>query len=154
MSFVKRFVMFLVLAILVGCVGAAHDSSFSTADRQVGLVDLGNGICQQTNSGLIWQIDKTPQYSNWQEAKKYAETLDLGGYADWRLPTRDELYMLHYISALQGAGNCKMKLAGNYWSGRVGREVGAGRWESYPLCGGNEFKYVKTEQGVVRAVRP
>jgi len=154
MFFGRRFVLFLMLTILAGCAGAGHDSSSPTAERDAPLRDLGNGICRQTNNGLMWQMDKSPRYSTWQEAKKYAETLNLGGYTDWRLPTKDELYMLHYISALPGDADCMMKLSCSFWSGNAGQEANAGRWESYPLCGGNEFKYVKAEQGFVRAVRP
>jgi len=150
----KDFMFFGVLLILAGCSGVGHDLSSTTADRRDHLVDLGNGICQQTNNGLMWQIDKSPQYSTWQEASRYAENLDLGGFTDWRLPTKDELYMLHYISELRGDTDCMMKLSGSYWSEPPGQQAISGRWESYPLCGGNEFKYVITDQGFVRAVRP
>jgi hypothetical protein len=154
MFYGKRFVLFLVLSILAGCAGAGHDLPSPSADRDVRLVDLGNGICQQANNGLMWQIDKSRQYSTWQDARRYAEMLDLGGFTDWRLPTRDELYMLQYISELQDDNTCMMKLSGSYWSINPGLEANAGRWESYPLCGGSEFKYVNTDKGFVRAVRP
>ena len=154
MFFSKRFVLFVVLSILDGCAGSGHDSPSPAAERRARFVDLGNGICQQTNNGLMWQVDKSQQYSTWQEARRYAEMLDLGGFTDWRLPTRDEIYMLHYTSELRGDTECMMKLAGSILSTALGQEANAGRWESYPLCGGNEYKYVKTDKGFVRAVRP
>jgi len=154
MTFGKRSAVFLALSMLAGCAGAGHDPASTMADRRDRLVDLGSGTCRQTNNGLIWQVDKSRQYSSWQEARRYAENLELGGCNDWRLPTKDELYMLHYISELQGDNDCKMKLSGNFWSFTAGQEATAGRWESYPLCGGNEFRYVKTDKGFVRAVRP
>ncbi|RJX28455.1 MAG: DUF1566 domain-containing protein [Desulfurivibrio sp.] len=151
----KSIVLILLLSILAACAGAGQNRSSPAAERQAGLVDLGNGVCRQSNNGLLWQIDKSPRYSTWQEAREYAERLNLGGYGDWRLPTRKELYMLHYLAAL-GDNDCMMKLGNNYnyWSVSPSQEVNAGRWESYPLCGGNEFKYVKAKQGFVRAVRP
>ena len=147
----RRYAVCLMLLLLTGCAGMENDSS---PDRQTGLVDLGNGICRQTSNNLMWQIENGPQYETWQEADKYTGTLRLGGYSDWRLPTSDELYMLYYIAALPGKSECKMKLSGNYWSGNSEDKTNAGRWESYPLCGGNELKYVKAKKGFVRAVRP
>jgi uncharacterized protein (TIGR02145 family) len=39
----------------------------------------------------------TERYS-WEEAKKYCQNLTLGGYSDWRLPTREELSRLANIN--------------------------------------------------------
>jgi len=47
--------------------------------------------------GLIYQNQPfTKQYS-WHEAKEYAKNLRLGGFNDWRLPTREELRRLANI---------------------------------------------------------
>ena len=133
MAFTKSIAVFLLLSMLAGCAGTGKEPLSQKSERQASFVDLGSVICQQTNNGLMWQIKKSPQYSTWQEAKKYAEALDLGGHTDWRLPTRDELYMLHYISSLQRDSNCMMKLAGSYWSGTTGEQAKAGKWEYYTI---------------------
>ena len=39
---------------------------------------------------LMWGKD-TQEWMSWDEAMEYAKKLRLGGYDDWRLPTREEL---------------------------------------------------------------
>ncbi len=57
--------------------------------------DNGDGTITDLNTGLMWQ--KTPDLVNkvtLDEAYVGAETLDLGDYTDWRVPTIKELYSL------------------------------------------------------------
>jgi len=42
-------------------------------------------------TGLTWAVSTSATNLTWQEAVDYANTLDLGGYSDWRLPNRKEL---------------------------------------------------------------
>jgi len=44
--------------------------------------------------GLMYQNQPFRKKYTWEEAKEYAQKLRLGGYDDWRLPTRDELKKL------------------------------------------------------------
>jgi hypothetical protein len=44
--------------------------------------------------GLMYQNQPFTKTYTWQEAKEYAKNLRLGGYNDWRLPTREELKKL------------------------------------------------------------
>lgn len=122
------------------------------ASGKAELKNLGNGVCQQKN-GLMWQAGKSKKFSSSTEAQEYAESLHLGDYDDWRLPTREELYELCDIWEMKLAGDCPIKVRGSYWSTEDGK-VRAGEWESYPLCGGSEYKYLKKKSGSVRAVRP
>jgi len=115
------------------------------------LKNLGNGVCQQRN-GLMWQMGASEKFSSGEEARAYAEGLELGGFGDWRLPTKDELYYLCDIFELKLEGDCSIKPKGSYWSDN-GR-IQPGEWEAYPLCGGSEYKYLKRKNGRVRAVRP
>lgn len=114
------------------------------------LMDLGNGICQQSN-GLMWQVERTEVLSSSQEALAYVQDLSLGSYADWRLPTKDELFELCNIFELNLAGDCPIKLKGSYWLSNG--DIQAGEWQVYSLCGGSDFQYLKTKSGRVRAVR-
>jgi len=56
---------------------------FSTTDTNV-LTDA--------TTGLMWQ--RAFVSKSWQEALSYCETLDEGGYTDWRLPNKNELASL------------------------------------------------------------
>ncbi|MDD5255510.1 MAG: DUF1566 domain-containing protein [Candidatus Omnitrophica bacterium] len=52
--------------------------------------DNGDGTISDLNTGLMWKKDESPNL-NWENALKYCQELDLGGYKDWRLPTIREL---------------------------------------------------------------
>lgn len=65
------------------------------AGVQARYVDNGDGTVTDLNTGLMWQ--KTPDLYGkvtWADAVAGAETFDLAGYDDWRLPTIKELYSL------------------------------------------------------------
>ena len=55
-----------------------------------------NKIVIDTTTELMWQDDFTNQDENLThaEAKNYCNTLTLGGYSDWRLPTINELHTI------------------------------------------------------------
>jgi len=66
-----------------------------TTGTQAAYVDNGDGTVTDLNTGLMWQ--QTPDLENkstWEQALAGAETFDLAGYDDWRLPTIKELYSL------------------------------------------------------------
>ena len=141
----------IILVILMSCQGCGSKISSRGEQNNSKLVDLGNGICRQDN-GLMWQIERSGKFSSFEDANNYLDTMDLGGYNDWRFPTKDELYMLSYLFEMKHSGDCPLKPKGSYWS-KNGKEE-AGEWYAYPLCGGPEFQYLESETGRVRAVRP
>src|SRR5262245_32363360 len=50
------------------------------------------GFWVDPSTGLMWAgRDNFGRDLNWRQAAKYCLDLRLGGYADWRLPTIDEL---------------------------------------------------------------
>ncbi|HKJ40855.1 MAG TPA: DUF1566 domain-containing protein [Sunxiuqinia sp.] len=53
--------------------------------------DNGNGTVTDKASGLMWQKADNGTAISWDDALSYAETLDLAGYGDWRLPNAKEL---------------------------------------------------------------
>jgi len=141
----------LIGVIFLLCQSCSPIKSSTQGQDNASLVDLGNGICRQSN-GLMWQMERSEPFADGREALNYAAKLELGNYRDWRLPTKDEYYSLCYIFELKRQGNCTIKLNGNYWMDENSPQ--AGKWESYPLCGGSEFRYLKNNKGRVRAVRP
>lgn len=62
-------------------------------------VDMGNGIINDTISGLMWtQKDSFVDLGhsvNWHDANNYVSNLTTGGYSDWRLPTILELQTIY-----------------------------------------------------------
>ncbi len=83
--------------------------TFGTAFAQQ-CVDNGETVTDNA-TGLMWQ-KATLGPMNWNTAMSYASSLFLGGYSDWRLPSRDELQGLYFA-------NCRSMLVEHsdfYWS--------------------------------------
>jgi hypothetical protein len=55
------------------------------------------GIITDTLTGLMWAPAPDREVT-WDQANAYAQNLKLGGYTDWRLPTRSELRSLYDAS--------------------------------------------------------
>lgn len=139
----------------IGCtlLSCSPNNQITQQDNPVdtGLKNMGNGICLQQPSGLMWQIERGKKISTFQEASDAAAHLELGGFSDWRLPTKEECYALAELLTLK-KGDCPIKNQGGYWIKSTNGTPG--HWEDYPLCGGPEFRWVKDAKGYVRAVRP
>ena len=54
----------------------------------------GNEIVTDSTSGLIWQKQISEEYTTWKEALEYCKNSTYAGYADWRVPNRNELASL------------------------------------------------------------
>jgi hypothetical protein len=62
---------------------------------EAGLSDNGDGTITDRRSGLVWQKDEVPTAMTWEEAERYATSLQIGGRTGWRLPTVKELQSLN-----------------------------------------------------------
>ena len=56
--------------------------------------DNSDGTVTDLNTGLIWQQSPSSSGYTWQQAVNYCNTLELGGYTDWRMPSCKELYSI------------------------------------------------------------
>jgi hypothetical protein len=73
------------------------------AGVQPSYVDNSDGTVTDLNTGLMWQ--KTPgDKVTYAEAVAGADTFNLAGYDDWRLPTIKELYSLIDFSGVDPSG--------------------------------------------------
>ncbi len=118
------------------------------------LENIGNTICRDSKTGLMWQIQKSKSFKNSKEAVKYSESLVLADYSDWRLPTVDERIALKNIFDLRRNGECNLvRLNSSFWT--VGTKQGTqpGRLESNDQCG-SDYDFVIKKKGYVRTVRP
>jgi NTP pyrophosphatase (non-canonical NTP hydrolase) len=57
-------------------------------------IDNNDGTVTDKSTGLMWQQIILENKMTWQQAISYCESLNLGGYTDWRLPTIKELLSL------------------------------------------------------------
>ena len=60
-------------------------------------VSSTEGIITDTLTGLMW-VPAPDREVTWDQANAYVRNLRLGGYSDWRLPTRSELRSLNEAS--------------------------------------------------------
>ncbi len=94
--------------------GLSNDVSTATG----GYTDNGDGTVTDTDTGLTWQ-KASSSGKTWEQALAYCESLSLGGYTDWRLPTVKELQSLADYSRYNPAINTAYfpdTAASSYWS--------------------------------------
>jgi len=137
---------------LSSCTSTVKTDSDGNYNGEEYLENLGNGICRQHPSGLIWQAGKSENFSNWEDANQYVESLNLGGFDDWRLPTPDECFRLSQLIQTKKSA-CPMETGGNHWVSKT-KNIEAGQWESSVFCDGPIFRWTKDKKGRVKAVRP
>jgi hypothetical protein len=84
----------------IPCAGTGQDGEYNI--NPLSYADNGNGTVTDNNTGLMWQKQDDGNTYNWYQASgTYSATytssqdvcgsLNLGGYSDWRLPTKKEL---------------------------------------------------------------
>jgi len=78
--------------------------------------DNGNGTVTDNNTGLMWQKTDGGEMT-FEKAVSYADTLTLGGYTDWRMPTAIELFSIHLFDNNNPALNTTIftKTVAEYW---------------------------------------
>ncbi|WP_163338586.1 DUF1566 domain-containing protein [Desulfopila sp. IMCC35008] len=127
-------------------------SSCAKSSKTEYLENMGNGICRQYPSGLMWQVEKSQKFSSYKDANQYVQSLNLGGYDDWRMPTPDECLKMSTLIQMKKS-DCPMETGGNHWVKKT-YNTEAGQWESNVYCDGPEFRWIKDKKGTVKAVRP
>jgi len=143
----------LLSQLISGCSTHSGQSTNMVTAADGRLVDMGNGVCQDTKTGKMWQIGSSKTIKSLADAESYAANLAEGGYHDWRLPMVTELYDLYMIFDLHENGNCNLQAEGTYWSGEADLEDRVGTWELDDNCD-PERQYIPKKKGQVRAIRP
>lgn len=105
-----------------------------------------------TQTGLEWQRD-TPDPMSWGEAMEYAKSLRLGGHADWRLPSIEELTTLIDFSRAEPASKFPGMPSECLWSSSsYSRSSSSYAWLVY-FDNGYVFDADKSNSVYVRCVR-
>jgi hypothetical protein len=100
----------------VRCVRGGPYWSLDTSRR---LEVFDEAIVKDTLNFKMWQKSDGGLPRTWDQANQYCNQLTIGGYADWRLPSIEELEsIIDYTSipAISGMFNHSNKSGGNYWS--------------------------------------
>lgn len=81
----------LISAPAVGAAFYGQDASYQ--GNEPSYTNNGNGTITDNVTGLVWQQDMGSKIT-YADAFKKADTMTLGGFTDWRVPTIKELYSL------------------------------------------------------------
>lgn len=123
-------------------------------------IDNGDGTVTDTQHGLMWEAEVREHGVSWPRGVAYCQSLNLGGYGDWRLPTQAEL-----ATITQGGSACS-------WHGTPVITGALSVWASEQpdpatalsvnLCSGSARKAAVAEEGpgvgssalAVRSLKP
>ena len=142
----------ICLLFLSGCARQSNQSFGPQTSGNARLVSLGDGVCQETTTGKMWQVNASKSVTSLEDAQDFAGNLQNGDYNDWRLPTVSEPYNLYMIFDLHENGDCKLQVEGAYWSDEADLEGRVGTWELDDNCD-PERQYIPKQRGLVRAIR-
>jgi formylglycine-generating enzyme required for sulfatase activity len=126
--------------------GAPHAQSYE-------ITPAGTVVDRVT--GLTWQRDVDAKSYPWADAKAYCGCLKLGGYEDWRLPTRIELVSLVDFTRSSPAidGNAFPSTPSEYfWTASLQAGDSQTAWYIY-FADGNTHDMDATKSNRVRCVR-
>jgi hypothetical protein len=114
-------------------------------------IDNGDGTVTDISTGLMWQQATAPGRYTWDQALAYCESLAFGGYADWRLPSFNDLYSLvDYSTHLPVIDtNYFPDTEGWYWSSGTGEDCAM----YLDFTNGTNDCFFKLSDNHVRAVR-
>ena len=82
-------------------------------------VKLTGNLVKDNFTGLLWQAIPYTDTLSWENALRYADTLTLGGYSDWRLPNIKEIRSLNNEKQINPSFDTTFfKIVNNkkYWS--------------------------------------
>ena len=78
---------------------ASKNAAFLLTHKETGrdgqVIAFDNGMVLDTRSNLMWAAKDNGSDINWQGAKIYCENYRGGGFADWRMPTQNEMAGLY-----------------------------------------------------------
>lgn len=139
------FIFFLL--ILLGCSNKINESSSPREEDITELVQGGILVYEAAGHGLIVATSDLGA-KDWTNAIAACEQLELNGYNDWRLPTKEELDTLYTVMKLKSKGNFEDK---SYWSGSEFNSYYA--WRKNFKTGKVDRRGNKAKEQLVRAVR-
>jgi hypothetical protein len=120
---------------------AFYGQDASYTGNEPSYTDNGDGTITDNVTGLIWQKDMGIKLS-FNDAIKKADTLRLGGYSDWRIPTIKELYsLILFTGRVNGEKAITKFIDTNYFIQSIGntaageREIDAQVWSSTHYMG-------------------
>ncbi|MBI4690953.1 MAG: DUF1566 domain-containing protein [Nitrospirae bacterium] len=141
---IEGFVLFLFLLILITPASAFYlpDTGQTTKGKAITCPSAGESTAQDgsytinppsytvnsdgtvfdNNTRLMWQQQDDGIARTWDEADSYCDSLGIGGYTDWRLPTKRELFGIvdfgQYGPSINSSAFPNTK-TDNYWTSTI-----------------------------------
>ncbi len=78
--------------------------SQATQGGQRGRFQVNAETVTDNRTGLMWARHDNGSDIGWAEAEQYCHGLNLGGFADWRMPTQEELASLYVPESSEDGG--------------------------------------------------
>lgn len=149
MTMKKTVISIGLILSLAACAGTGSDNSADV------LTMSGDGVVHSERFNLMWQQNRSKLFSSATDAQHYVQNLRLGGYSDWRIPSKSESHNL-FFSLDFGSSNAKdlgMKMDGSMWIVTEGGKLQSGAWDAGETCCITRT-FLHDSRGRVRAVRP
>lgn len=135
------------LLILFSCSNKIKESNAQKEEGKGELVQGGILVYEADSHGLVVSTSDLGK-QNWANAITACDQLELNGFSDWRLPTKEELDTLYTILKLNGKGNFENS---SYWSSSEYNSYYA--WRKNFKNGKIDRRGNKNKEQLVRAVR-
>ena len=120
------------------------NKQWGSYETLIGATGIGIGTGQSNTTKIVTWLKS---YSETGRAAQLCDDLVKGGYDDWFLPSKEELYLMYANLKVFGVGGFANN---NYWSSSEPRASTA--WYQY-LFNGYQYYSYKTTKYLVRAVR-
>lgn len=101
-------------------------------------INVTSNIVLDSLTGLQWTVNSPTDSMDWEQALQYAESLELDGKKDWRLPNVKELQSIHSIETSNPALPFPFILPRkniNLWSSTTLANQSSSAWYMYTLFG-------------------
>lgn len=133
---------------------AGDDGTYQTGVARSYTRDDTSGVVADHATGLVWQDNGSPTGGMWDEAVLYCDTLSLGGYDDWRLPSIKELRTLVDRSRINSSIDPIFQnvTSDGYWSSTTYAGGSSDAWGVH-FYDGVDYLSGKSYSGCVQCVR-
>lgn len=117
------------------------------------LSDESVELVVKTPDGLMWDKNDSDKEMTFAEAEEYCKNLRLGGFSDWRMPSREELLTIvdltKYNPAIKDGFNTK---SSSYWTSTPYAGCSGSDWV-VSFGGGGVYYSSRSSNYYVRPVR-
>jgi hypothetical protein len=138
--------LFIFSFLLFACLTVSAQSP----NKKLPIIKNGGYVIFEKNGhGLIASVENLGKL-DYNEAIKACDSLQVGGFSDWRLPTREEFELIHPKLNLKKVGGGSIFQSSWYWTST---EVDKQNAWTHNLQTGLQASYFKDFKCFVKAVR-